>query len=375
MRGEGRDMVPASFPVPYDSLQLVEDEDLYLANPVSMDVEGPQEGGDFQVLWVADVIAGMILGFDGSGAVIRQFGSRGSGPNEFEALYGVLGVPKGLIAGDMRRRELKLFDPDEGELLNLISHGDGRIGRSRPIRPPSEDEPGWLVSMMLASEQSPLATLSFESGELNPLGRLPEPYRRSLGAYRGFAMYFSHTYAEPLSPDSLLLAYGGVTDLEVYRISTGEQTLVGRVPERFRKGQPADLWRSFDVREEFGEGLPHDWASVTEGMWVTSDGRIVVVHIDDDFAEDPPPLALYATAYLTVLYPERDAACVDLVLPFQEEIRPIFTFGGDTLFGLERRLTEGLESEIWLLKLPIPEWDECPEVHRAHGWQVGDEEA
>lgn len=375
MRGEGRDLVPASFPVPYDSLQLAEDEDLYLANPVSMDVEGPQEGGDFRVLWVADVIAGMILGFDGSGTVIRQFGSRGSGPEEFQTLYEVFRVAEGLLAADRRTRQIKLLDADSGELLDMVSHEVGRKGRSRPLPFTSEGSPGWLLPMFLATAQAPLATLRFESGEVDPSGRLPDPYRHSLNAYGGFAHFFSRLSAEPLSPDSLLLAYGGVTDLEVYRISTGEQTLVGRVPERFRKGQPADLWRSFDVREEFGEGLPHDWASVTEGMWITSDGRIVVVHIDDDFAEDPPPLALYATAYLTVLYPERDAACVDLVLPFQEEIRPIFTFGGDTLFGLERRLTGGLDSEIWLLKLPIPEWDECPEVHRAHGWQVGDEEA
>ena len=59
---------------------------------------------------------------------------------------------------------------------------------------------------------------------------------------------------------------------------------------------------------------------------------------------------------------------MDLSLPIGSEFRLVFDLHEDALFGLDRRLTEGLDSNIWLYRFPVPTWEECPPANRTEGW-------
>jgi len=201
------------------------------------------------------------------------------------------------------------------------------------------------------------------------MGKLAEPYQEAFAAGSpGIARYYYRVFLASLSDSTVLTSYAGARDLQAFNIETGDQWLLGRIPERFRKGQPDTLWQRFAFPNRDGGGLPHDWSSDGVGMWVLSDGRIAVVHIDNDYRGEPPQLGFDYTPYLTVLDPQEDTACIDLPLPIGDADRPVFDVQGDVLYALERRLTTGLSSELWLLQFPVPLQTDCPEEHRGKGW-------
>jgi hypothetical protein len=365
-----------SFPVAYDSLRLAEDEQVFIALPRSLLVESDESEGDGYRVWVVDFTANTVLRFGASGEYLGRIGTPGPGPHEFQGAGHVFRglsriAPEVDLIGitDARTFDVKWFDVDDGSLVHRTRHTMGMVGHSKPLELGSWVGGDLLFPLMSMEHQSPLAAFDLDSDTWTHVGRLPEPYRRSLeSGYGGFAVFFSRIYLATLDSTTAILGYTGMPELEIVDLRSGEQRRWGRVPERFRKGQPADLWRRFDVPDEFGEGFPFDWASANVGMWRLTDGRIVMVHIDDEYEGAPPRIELNSTAFLTVLFPDRDTACVDLGLPIGAEFRPVFDLYEDALFGLDRRLAEGLESNIWLYRFPIPTWDDCPSVHRMEGW-------
>ncbi len=365
-----------------DSVRLAEDDEVYLAAARSLRIDRHPESGAVETVWVTDNVSHVLMGFSSDGSYRTRIGAPGQGPGEFEGIGHPFRGPASLDAlgpviavTDYLRFEIKWFTEPEGEPIRQTRHGRGLIGHSRPIQLGLVPEEKLLFPMMTMGARSALGVYHVDSDRWEYVATLPEPYQRSLidGA-GGFAVFFSRIFVAPWDSTGVLIAYAGVPEIEYFDYRTGAQRVLGRVPERFRKGQPNNLWRMHDVPGEFGPGLPFDWASVGVGMWTLSDGRVVMLHIDDEYEGTPPRLTMRSTSFMTVLYPN-DTACVDLLLPFGEDTRPVMDLSEDRLFVLDRRITEDLEPQIWLFSFPIPEHSDCPAENRARGWKSGDEGA
>ena len=67
-----------------------------------------------------------------------------------------------------------------------------------------------------------------------------------------------------------------------------------------------------------------------------------------------PHGTITADIYLTVIDPDREAACVDAPVPHFKAMRPVQTVVRDTVFLLDRRLNEaedGLESWVRMYRI------------------------
>jgi hypothetical protein len=344
---------------------------VYIGQPMSLRVEPGEVASDIEHVWISDHFANRIVGFGPGGSFEGQVGAPGPGPHELQGV--TLIFPDGpgeIAAADVRTREIKWFRMDDGSLVRASRYRTGSIGaHSRPIRLPSNDGERLLFPLLDPSALTPLAIFHRSGGGWRNVGDLPVPHRNSLTQGHGaFAAFYSSVMIDELPDGSIMVALTGVADLFRFDPASESTSRLGTIPTRFRKGNPPNLWRSFDIPGEYGKGLPFDWASSTFGAWVLSDGRIAVVHIDQTPQGEPPALQLTATSYLTILDPEGDTACVDLPMPGGDEIRPVFDMRNDVLYVLDRRLGADLDAVTWLLKVPVPPMDACPEAHRDSGW-------
>jgi hypothetical protein len=355
----------------FDSLRLGEDSEAYIGQPVSLMVEPSEIGSGIDRVWVSDHFANTIVRFGPDGSVEGRLGNPGPGPHELQGVTLVFRAgPQEIGVVDLRNREVKWFHQQDGTVLRASQHGSGFIAPySRPISLESGGKGSLLFPMMDQLTGTPLGILDLESEKWARKGLVPDGYRNSLQHGSGaFFWFFSNVLVDRLPDGGILVGFGGDENLFRFDPVTGKMSRLGTVPSRFRKGLTPDLWRSFDIPSEYGEGLPFDWASVLFGAWVLSDGRIAVVHMDQTPQGEPPALQLTATSYLTLLDPEGDTACVDLLVPGGDEIRPVFDMRSDVLYVLDRRLGADLDAVTWLLKLPVPPMDACPEAHRDSGW-------
>jgi hypothetical protein len=371
MSGEGQDSADADRaptsrdPLPHDSLQLAQDEGIYIGNPYGLVVLHDHRSAVEEV-WISDFFSNVLLHFDGDGVFRGRLGAPGPGPGEFSTAAVIFHPsPEQVAAVDRRQRAVKWFDRASGELERFLRYDTGLIGVTPPV-PVSRDR---LVFPLLDFEsRTSLAVLDLAAGTWRRSGPLPEGYHRSLDVGAGgFASFFVNTLVAGLGGSEVVIGFSGSEILFRHDVESGVSAPLGRIPRRLRRGAEDDLWRSFDIPAEYGDGLPFDWASGLDGLGVLSDGRIVAIHADRELEGTPPPMLLRGRHFLTIMDIEADTACVDLPVPGGQDTRSIFAVQDDALYVLDRRVT-ALESEAWLLRLDLTDGPPCPEDALVEGW-------
>jgi hypothetical protein len=276
--------------------------------------------------------------------------------------------PDGTVAAvDDRERAIKWFDRESGDLRRFLRFETGWIGTTPPVHLNREQE--ILVFPLTDFEsRTSLGVLYLDEGRWERAGSLPDPYHQSLDeGSGGFAAFFYAGLVAPFDSSEVVVGLSGSETLFRFDVSEGTGSPLGRVPHRFRRGARDDLWRNFDIPSEYGTGMPFSWASTMMSMGRLSDGRIAVVHVDQEYEGTPPALHLTGTHYLTVLDPSTDVACIDIPVPGGNESRTVVAIQNDHLYLLDRRIV-GMDSEAWMLRLPVPSMDDCPSAHRGGGW-------
>ena len=371
--GEGQDAAGADrtptggLPPSYDSVQLAQDEGVYIGNPYGLVVlHDPRSA--VEEVWISDFFSNVLLHFDGDGELRARLGAPGPGPAEFSSAAVIFHPgPEQVAAVDRRQRAVKWFDRASGELERFLRYDTGLIGVTPPV-PMSRDR---LVFPVLDFEsRTSLAILDLTAGTWRRSGPLPEAYHRSLDTGAGgFASFFVNTLVAGLGGSEILIGFSGSEILYRHDVESGASVPLGRIPRRLRRGAADDLWRAFDIPAEYGDGLPFDWASGMDGLGVLSDGRIVAIHADREPEGTGPPVLLRGRHFMTIMDIDADVACVDLPVPGGRDTRSVFAVQDDVLYVLDRRVTT-LESEAWLLRLDLADRRPCPEDALVEGWVI-----
>jgi hypothetical protein len=363
-----------ALPLPYDSVLIGENDDIYLGAPFSVIVvRHDRDDPRIREIWVSDYYANSILQFDGDGFFVRRIGQPGPGPHEFSAVtLAFLSGPDEVGAADHYRHEVKWFDRETGELRRFLRYGNGSMGRS----PPFEFDYGGtrLVFPLLDNvSQSSLAILDLENEDWTRSGPFPGPYRRSVEQERGaFASLFSDVMLDSLDENAILVAFGGADTLYRFDLRDRSAAPLGKVPRLIRRGVEGEcrfVYGSSGYRDRTGCDMPFEQFSVMTGAWVLTSGRIAVVHTDCHGEGQPPAIEYDCAGYLTVMDQTRDEACVDLLVPGGGDAGRFATLEGDNLYTLDRRITD-VRVETWLLQTPVPSMVNCPEGHLTRLWLV-----
>ncbi len=177
--------------IPYDSMAIAEDEEVYIGNPFSLVVvPADAPGAELREIWVSDFLANTILQFDRSGNFQRRIGQPGPGPHEFEGA-GLLFLTADSEVGavEFRRRELKWFDRESGDFLRTVPFESGSIGMSPPVR--LGVDPVLVFPLLDPLRKTSLGIFDARTRQWTRAGSLPAPYRRSVEQGRGaFAAFF-----------------------------------------------------------------------------------------------------------------------------------------------------------------------------------------
>ncbi len=360
-------------PLPYDSVRLAEDEEIYIGNPYSLIVVPVQEGGGrLREVWVSDYFSNSILQFDGDGTFQRRIGQPGPGPHEFTAVTLLfLPEPDEVGAVDDRRHEIKWFDRNNGELRRFIRHETGRIGKSPPVKVDG-GAPTLVFPLLDRMSQTSLGFLDLDTETWTHTGPFPGPYRRSVEQGSGmFAGLFPDVLLDRLAEAAILVAFSGVDTLYRFDLRDRSAIALGKVPRLHRRGIDGECRFAYETPEwdRTECGSPSEQFSVMTGAWVLGDGRIAVVHVDYHGEGRPPARVYTGHGHLSVLDRERDVACVDIPVPGGDDSGAFTDLKDDVLYTLDRRLTD-VSVETWLLQIPIPSMAECPEGHLVQGWRV-----
>ena len=177
---------------------------------------------------------------------------------------------------------------------------------------------------------------------------LPDPYERSTEGLGRFAAFQSFGSVVAWS-DTLLSGMSGLN--EIY-LSTLDGVLLDtlRVPNTTRRGVPPNIQEVFDDLQSFSSMTEmFEAASSMYGLYRMSDGNTAVLHHDSTLEGELPTGNITARVYLSVIAADRATACVDALVPYSTEMRPVHTVARDTLFLLDRRLNEAEDDLItWI---------------------------
>ncbi len=356
--------------LPVDSLHVAEHDQVFLGNPFSLVVAREADEEALSEIWVSDFYSNRLWRFDGEGRYVGRVGAPGPGPAEFGAANFMFRGEPGEVAGvDMRGRAVKWFAAGSGELLRIAYHETGRIGGSRPVAWEEDGEPVLVFPLLDRTTTTSVGILHVASGGWRRVGPIPERHRSAVERGAGwFGAFFAVSTMSRLGEESLVLGFDGVETLLAYDLTKGTDSTLGEVPRLFRRGVDHPCVELADHELATATCGPlFDLFSWLVGIWTLPDGRLVLTHVDQHSSGAPPAILLTGEIFLTVLDPSTDEGCVDLRVPGGSDARPVFDVEGSDLFVLDRRLP-GVQSEAWLLRVPIPSMDACPEQHRVSGW-------
>ena len=325
------DRVPAGPSVTIvDSVLLDENDRFYLGNPFSLVVDTAD--GSF---FISDFFENRILRYARDGRLRQFYGRPGDGPGEFRAISTAFILNDSIVVGAGGRRNLlQLFSKQDGNSVGSQSYS-GRVGTGgvSPVDGgvvfPTRDLPNRTIA---AVWRYPEATIDY-------VVPLPEPYQRSMEGLGRFAAFQSFGSVVAWS-DTLLSGMSGLN--EIY-LSTLDGVLLDtlRLPNSRRRGVPPNVQELFDDLQSFSSMTEmFEVASAMYGLYRLSDGSTVVLHHDSSLEGELPLGNITSEVYLSVIAPDRTAACVDAPVPYSNEMRPVHTVARDTLFLLDRRLNE-----------------------------------
>jgi hypothetical protein len=280
--------------------------------------------------------------FSDRGAFVGHLGRAGQGPGEFEAPQDIVQLSDDTLAvADMMAQRITLFvngSPDTA--INL------------PVNPQSmvvRGDTGWIEDVDVATRT---ALLRWDR-QKNTFARLaPVPSDFSDGSVLAATFGSGQTVAWP---DSLLLVLDGYAWARLYR-PDGTALDSFTIPARLRRGTPLDLAQRLAQQHDFAAMFSA--ASWLFGAADIGDGGIALMHGDQDFDIQTRKI-VNPRSYLTLLDRATHRACVDLPMPVSGDVLPVVAFGHDTLYLLDRRITDagGLTTTITSYRLHP---DACP---------------
>jgi hypothetical protein len=116
------------------------------------------------------------------------------------------------------------------------------------------------------------------------------------------------------------------------------------VPSRVRRGVPLDLSERLAKAPDFPSMFSA--ASALPAAADIGDGWLAFIYLDQDY--DMQRGVLNPRSYLTLVNRSSHRACVDMPIPASGDVTAWGAFGGDTLYMLDRRITDtgGLATTI-----------------------------
>lgn len=324
--------------VAVDSVRLDEADTLYLGNPYALAVD-PYDGS----FYVSDFFADRVLRFRRDGTLARAYGRPGRGPGEFLTPTLAFVLDSGtLAAADDEHLRIHLFDRRTGAFRRSVPH-EGRLGSSPPIRLGGTL---WMPSHHRGRASSALAW-DPRTDSIRYLVPLPDDYVGSARGLGRYAAFYSMGVLTAWS-DTLLVGMNGRNELLLAR-ADGAVVDTVRVPAARRRGVPPDLRARLDDDRGATSRDIFRAASILNQAARAPDGSTLLVHHDSELEGELPGGLITARVFASVLSPDRRRACVDAELPVSHDARPIEGARGDTLFVLDRRITQGERLETWIV--------------------------
>lgn len=357
--------------LPYDSLAIAEDQDVFIGSPFSLlVVPSSSTDGALEEIWVSDFYSNTLLHFDGRGRFVRSLGGTGEGPHEFSTIGQVFHSGDEVGAVELGRREVKWFGRTDGKHRRITSFTRGSIG----ISPPVSIGDALVFPLLDPIDHTSLGAYHPSRDRWERIGPLPEPYRRSYERGRGgFASFFRYLYVDRFDDSSVLMAFSGVDSLYHFDPRDTVATVLGAIPRRTRRGLEGECRFAADApdpRLAMREcGPPRELFSPVSGAWMLDSRRVAVVHTDQHAEGEPPRVVVTGTSYLTILDLGTGQACVDLRIPGGLDARAVYDLKGSTLYILDRRVDD-TRSTLWLIGVHVPDLAACPAGSRAAGWRV-----
>jgi hypothetical protein len=293
-----------------DSIVLEESESVYLGNPGVL-----LAFGDDGRVYIPDFASNRALSFDRDGRLATTLGRPGAGPGEFRSIgFVTLVVGDTVLHSDYVLRRISAFDT-RGNPLGQARY-EGRLTWLHP-----SGDTIWLGLSDRGARRG-IAQVRFQDLVDPEVGEEGPPLRAGLVSLPPeYDQYRVLGWWDDLKPvvwaDTMLVAFGGVEYLVRYRLD-GTPLDTIQVPVCRRHGSPSevlDRWfrtppRTSEEQEEFSRN-GESRISALLGLWRFADGRVMVWYQD---ARMDPGRILRGTAYLSVLTPDLQWACVDAEL-------------------------------------------------------------
>lgn len=313
-----------------DSVLLDENDRFYLGNPFSVVVDTTD--GSFLI---SDFFENRILRYERDGGLRQFYGRPGGGPGEFRSISTAFILNDSIVVGaGNRRKVLQLFSKHDGVSVGAHSFS-GRVGMGGV----SVVDDGVVFPTRDRVNQTIAAVWRYPETTIDYVVALPEPYERSLAGIGAFAGFQSFGSAVAWS-DTVLSGMSGLNEIYLSELDgTVLDTL--SLPNTRRRGVPPNIQEMFDELRAF-DSMAEMFAAASSmyGLYRMSDGSTVVLHHDSSLEGELPAGNITSEVYLSIIAPDRAAACVDALVPYSKELRPVHTVARDTLFLLDRRLNE-----------------------------------
>lgn len=317
-----------------DTVVLAESDTIYLGSPAAtFTLDG---AGHY---FIPDRGNNRVLQFSNTGALVRTFGRQGSGPGEFRGLGNAVMVAGGrLWQSDYVQRRISLFNTSGASLGDVPF--DGRLSSLK-----LSDQGAWAG---ITDASLGLAVTRFDPTR-TPDSLVPTMITLP-SVYDEFPVlrYWDHTSVVAWN-DTLVVAFGGVEYVVRYK-DNGSPIDTAWVPACRRQGSPPDIlaqgFRSTPRTAEEQSRAEEIQTKISGllGMWRFSDGQILVWY------QDPrkDSSGLYRSrAYLSVLSPDLQRACVDAELAGSGSERAILAVQDDYVHLLDQVVGDrGAGSEV-----------------------------
>lgn len=280
-------------------------------------------------VFVADMTGRLVVAFSAQGSESRAIGKSGEGPGEFRLPGQLLLVDSGrtLAVNDVARGRFVLFDARTGKYLREVKVPVSQLGLGSIA-----SDGTVLFAQRLGQQPFVRWDVARDSiagfGAAEPLEAGAVPVQMSLGI------------PGVVQVDSLLLGWRPAeSGVSVFSLR-GDR--IGRfaVPRSRRRGEPEDFVSAqraaWQVRRDSLVG------SLTAGVHRMSDGRILLVSIDQDGTIGPNRKVRYSNFryFVSVLSADLKSACVDARVPFTTDAVTIPAFVNDELVMLGRTVTD-----------------------------------
>lgn len=307
-----------------DSVLLRESDSTYLGRPATFFAIGSRGS-----LFIPDQLSDLLYEYSSRGDFLRTIGRRGRGPGE------MLGVGITTLVSDSF-----VSHATTGRTIHTFSLADGKWRGRRFVR-------GFVTSAAVVGDTIyfgnfdvatrrgllKVARNQVVTADSSPVDSRLAPFPHEYAKYPDLDMFNSVLVAA--WRDTVVVGYAG-TDYVVLHDLAGTPRDTVRIPVRERRGIPheaLDLFRSGAAT--FADRLKR--LSGLYGLWRLPDGSLALWH-NDGWSEGPParPSEILGVAWLSILLPGLDRACVDIPMPIFDSGIPRMAMRADTLYALDQ---------------------------------------